>query len=218
MLDPAAKLMRGLTEALVLESLGREPKHGYALLKELEGVFGEPPNRNRIYPLLSRLEEEGYVEGLEEPDSSRGKTTYSLTEAGAERLEAYQRMPDGFRETLDRFWGAGGPAAGGGPADEGDGDEDDEPAADGEAGGPTSAAGDEAGAEAEVGGDGEGGGTGGHGGDDPGPPGDGDGSGGMDLRRNPETGEVEMVIRGTHWGEVRIELGDIRGGDGGDGD
>lgn len=224
MLDPAAKLMRGLTEALTLESLRREPKHGYAVMKELEEVFGESPNRNRIYPLLSRLEEEGYVEGLEDPDSSRGKTVYSLTEAGEARLAEYEAMPAPFRATLERFWGSGGPAPEpGGERADGD-EEEDEGGAGEEAGeepddeGPADEGGDEGAPETpgtdggggdEEGGSGDGGG--GSGGDpDEGGVGGGSEGGGMDLRRNPETGEVEMVIRGTHWGEVRIELGEIR--------
>lgn len=222
MKDPAAKLMRGLTEALVLESLRREPTHGYGLLKELEEVFGETPNRNRIYPLLGRLEEEGYVEGRADPDSSRGKTTYHLTDAGRDRLETYESMPPSFREALDRFWGAPDPASGGhgeGSVVDGDDVEGSQPDPEregregappgsreddgGEAGGPPGDGGETGGA----GGGGSGGGPGGDGGSDPGEP------GGMDLRRNPETGEVEMVIRGTHWGEVRIELGELRDDD-----
>lgn len=221
MKDPAAKLMRGLTEALVLASLRQEPKHGYALLKELEEVFGEAPNRNRIYPLLSRLEDEGYVEGRTDPDSSRGKTTYELTDAGRDRLAEYESMPPSFREALGRFWGAAEAAgtAGGeaGPRedepDEAEGDGAPEEAGEGAPEGETR---EETAREAGGGEpDGEGapgGGRGGGGGRGSGPSGEGDG-GGMDLRRNPETGEVEMVIRGTHWGEVRIELGDIRDDD-----
>lgn len=202
MLDPASRLMRGLTEALVLESLHREPKHGYGLMKELEETFGEAPNRNRIYPLLSRLEEEGYIEGAEDPESSRGKTTYTLTDDGEDRLAEYEATPEGFREALERLWGpvdlASPPAETG--SDDGDGegeeppeggdggDEEDDGAdggeGDGEAGGPPPLGGLEAAA--------------------------GDGPEGLDLRRNPETGNLELVIRGTPWGPIRLDLG---GGD-----
>lgn len=52
------------------------------------------------------------------------------------------------------------------------------------------------------------------GGDADGGASDGNGSGSessrrrMDLRRSDETGEVELVIRETPWGEVRVDLGD----------
>lgn len=237
MKDPAAKLMRGLTEALALESLRREPKHGYALLKELEQVFGETPNRNRIYPLLSRLEEQGYIEGSEDPDSSRGKRTYRLTDAGRERLDEYEAMPPAFRETFERVWGAprqagdgedrrgeaaeepdaggeeegedpDGPGDGGDGEDLGDGDQtpNEAPAEAAEAGDDVDEPRDGGGPDEPDGGPpDEGGGDGGRDGGD----GAEDEGGGMDLRRNPETGKVEMVIRGTHWGEVRIELGEL---------
>ncbi len=125
MKDPAAKLMRGLVEAFVLDSLHREPKHGYALMKELEDLFGDEPNRNRIYPLLSRLEDAGYVQGREDPDSSRGKTVYHLTDDGEGRLLEYKRMPGSFRQGVHRFWTAveaTGEDAGG-EADDGSGAE-----------------------------------------------------------------------------------------------
>lgn len=42
--------------------------------------------------------------------------------------------------------------------------------------------------------------------------GDGSLGGRMDLRRNAETGEVEMVIHETPWGEVRVDLGEAPDG------
>jgi PadR family transcriptional regulator PadR len=98
-----SKLLRGLLEVFLLESLEREPKHGYAILKELADSFGVEPNRNRLYPLLGKFVRDGWVR--EVTDANAGRTIYSLTDEGRAQLVAYRRLPRGFRQTLGRVWG-----------------------------------------------------------------------------------------------------------------
>lgn len=107
MSDSGAKVVRGLLEALLLQSLSRGPRHGYALLKEIEQLAGETPNRNKIYPLLARLEAQGLVarETVDEA-GGRAKTTYSLTEAGREEIERMRRLPEPLRAALGELWPA----------------------------------------------------------------------------------------------------------------
>ncbi len=100
--EAGSKLLRGLLEVFVLESLEREPKHGYAMLKDMADAFGVEPNRNRIYPLLGRLVKEGWVR--EVTDADAGRTVYALTDAGSEALQDYRRLPHEFRHALDRVW------------------------------------------------------------------------------------------------------------------
>ncbi|HVL48324.1 MAG TPA: PadR family transcriptional regulator [Candidatus Thermoplasmatota archaeon] len=109
MAEVGPKVMRGLLEAFVLDSLSSAPKHGYALLKEMEEIFGEEPNRNRIYPLLQRLESEGLVRAVEDPEDTRGRTRYEITELGVEALGEYRRMPRPFRDALGRLWSVAPP-------------------------------------------------------------------------------------------------------------
>ena len=89
----------------ILEAVAREPKHGYALIRELEGVFGEPPNRNQVYPLLNRLEKEGYLRA--DRSEGRGKTRYQLTGKGLELLKGYRLRTPAFRERARGLWGEG---------------------------------------------------------------------------------------------------------------
>jgi DNA-binding PadR family transcriptional regulator len=96
--------MRGLLEALILDTIAREPKHGYALLRELEQVFGAPPNRNQVYPMLNRLEREGYLRA--DRAEGRGKTRYHLTGQGLELLKDYRVRPALFAKRVQALWGA----------------------------------------------------------------------------------------------------------------
>ena len=61
MADAGAKVLRGLLDVFILEALEREPKHGYALLREMATAFGTEPNRNRLYPLLGRMVQDGLI-------------------------------------------------------------------------------------------------------------------------------------------------------------
>ncbi|MEO9180088.1 MAG: PadR family transcriptional regulator [Acidimicrobiales bacterium] len=73
---------------LVLTSLTGGPKHGYAIIKDIEGMTGTVFGPGTLYGVLVRLEEEGFVEPLESDDRRR---PYRLTGLGAkvlrERLE-----------------------------------------------------------------------------------------------------------------------------------
>src|ERR1700722_13197939 len=74
---------------LVLTSLSGGPKHGYAVIKDIEAMSGVSYGPGTLYAVLARLEEEGLVEALPSDDHRR---PYRLTGSGAkvlrERLEA----------------------------------------------------------------------------------------------------------------------------------
>jgi DNA-binding PadR family transcriptional regulator len=70
---------------LILTSLASGPKHGYALLLDIEGFAGVRLGPGTLYGAISRLEERGLIE----PVASEGrKRPYRLTAEGAQVLEA----------------------------------------------------------------------------------------------------------------------------------
>lgn len=109
MADAGAKVLRGLLDVFILESLEREPKHGYALMRELAEAFGTEPNRNRLYPLLGRMVRDGHIVERSEPTGAR--TLYQLTDAGRAALDDYRRLPPAFHQRLARVWTALPPRA-----------------------------------------------------------------------------------------------------------
>lgn len=102
MADAGAKVLRGLLDVFLLESLERSPKHGYALLREMADAFGTEPNRNRLYPLLGRMVRDGLI--AERSDPTGGRTLYALTDEGAAALAQYRALPKQFHERLARVW------------------------------------------------------------------------------------------------------------------
>ena len=68
---------------LVLTSLAGSPKHGYALIKDIEEFAGVSLGPGALYGAITRLEERGLIEALESEDRRR---PYRITGAGAAAL------------------------------------------------------------------------------------------------------------------------------------
>jgi DNA-binding PadR family transcriptional regulator len=71
---------------LILASLAGGPKHGYALIKDVEELAGVRLGPGTLYGALSRLEERGLVEALAREDRRR---PYRMTSDGAVALRTY---------------------------------------------------------------------------------------------------------------------------------
>ncbi len=65
---------------LILVSLSDGPKHGYAIMTDVEEATGRPLGPGTLYAALGRLEERGLIRALEKVDRRR---PYELTAAGA---------------------------------------------------------------------------------------------------------------------------------------
>ena len=68
---------------LILVSLSDGPKHGYAIMQDVEAGSGRPMGAGTLYAALARLEDEGFVEPLAPVDRRR---PYRLTAVGASNL------------------------------------------------------------------------------------------------------------------------------------
>jgi DNA-binding PadR family transcriptional regulator len=69
---------------LILVSLSDGPKHGYAIMTDVEAGTGRPLGPGTLYAALARLEERGLIEALAPVDRRR---PYRLTAIGATVLE-----------------------------------------------------------------------------------------------------------------------------------
>src|SRR4051795_12743879 len=79
-----------------LALLAERPAHGYELKVGLERRFGAglpPLNAGQVYTTLARLERDGLVIGGDEPEDSRQKRTYRLTDRGRLALEQWGAAP-----------------------------------------------------------------------------------------------------------------------------
>lgn len=77
---------RAITEPvfLILTSLADQPRHGYALLHDIQQMSDERVmlSTGTLYGALRRLLEDGLIERFQQEDTSRDKQAYKLTPEG----------------------------------------------------------------------------------------------------------------------------------------
>jgi DNA-binding PadR family transcriptional regulator len=74
---------------LILLSLAERPRHGYALMKDIE-ILSDGRVRmstGTLYGALRRLLEDQWIQRFEQADTSREKQAYRLTAAGRKQLQ-----------------------------------------------------------------------------------------------------------------------------------
>ena len=110
MLDPPKPpnaLLHGALDALILNTLARGPRHGYAIARFIEDTTGEAVlvEEGSLYPALYRMERRGWIEaewGMSE--LGRRAKLYSLTATGRARLAAelatWRRFSSGVSKVL----------------------------------------------------------------------------------------------------------------------
>ncbi len=80
----------------ILVSLSSGPKHGYAIMTDVEEISGSPLGPGTLYAALARLERRGLIEALEADDRRR---PYRLTSLGVDTLRARLEHLEGFART-----------------------------------------------------------------------------------------------------------------------
>ena len=81
-----------LSEAvlLILTSLCDQPRHGYALLKDIEALSDGRVRMSTgtLFGAIRRLVESGWIEPVKLDDTSRDKQGYRLTPTGRQQLHS----------------------------------------------------------------------------------------------------------------------------------
>ena len=102
------ELKRGSAELLILSLLDARPRHGYDLSKLIETRSGGQLkfHIDSLYPLLYRLEERGWINGVwvEKPDERR-RRYYKVTAEGRRVLAAQRKMWAAFVKAVSRVIG-----------------------------------------------------------------------------------------------------------------
>jgi DNA-binding PadR family transcriptional regulator len=86
MSEPLGEIGRFAEPSLfILASLSDGPKHGYAIMTDVEAISGQRMGPGTLYAALARLEKRGLIESLAPEDRRR---PYRLTAQGAGILQA----------------------------------------------------------------------------------------------------------------------------------
>jgi transcriptional regulator len=107
-IDPDAEWKKGSAELLVLSLLEAQPRHGYDISKLIE-VRSEGAvtfHVTSLYPLLHRLENQGWIEGKwVEKAEQRRRRYYRLTPEGRRVLRAKHPRWKNFVAATGRITG-----------------------------------------------------------------------------------------------------------------
>ena len=99
------QLMKGILEGCVLSIIARGETYGYEILAAFEQYGFEELGEGTLYPILTRLDKNGYV-SCRKAKSPLGpiRKYYSITEAGKKRLDyftdSYERVTKKANEIL----------------------------------------------------------------------------------------------------------------------
>jgi len=83
-------LIQGTLDLLILTTLSREPKHGWAIAKNIEQVSDDvlQVTQGALYPALHRLEQQGWIRAKwQKTETGREAKFYELTRSGRGQLE-----------------------------------------------------------------------------------------------------------------------------------
>ena len=88
--------------ALLLHLIEQRPDHGYGLMQRIAELCGDlvAVNTNKIYPLLRRLEDRGFVTASWEHSSKRSRRIYAITALGEERLKRIKALMLPYLESI----------------------------------------------------------------------------------------------------------------------
>ena len=98
-----SQMRRGAIEYCVIALLRGEERYGFDLVRELAGIDGLVTTEGTIYPLLSRLRNEGLVETTwRESQQGPPRRYYRATPEGLLALETFVEQWAKFRDSVDQ--------------------------------------------------------------------------------------------------------------------
>src|SRR5215468_117117 len=105
--QPAAEILQGTLDMLILKICALEPLHGYGIVQRLHQISKESLNirQGSLYPALYRLERKKWLKASwRTTEGGRDAKYYSLTKTGREQLdreqESWQRLCDAIALVL----------------------------------------------------------------------------------------------------------------------
>ena len=90
-----------MMDACVLAALEKGDTYGYRITQELAGGVGA--SESTLYPVLRRLQKDGYLKTYDVAISGRNRRYYQLTEHGRKVLAAYRAEWVEYKRRIDEI-------------------------------------------------------------------------------------------------------------------
>jgi len=87
----AKKIVKGMLDHVILEACEEKPCHGYELIKLVRKKYHVYFGPSTMYPMLNKLEDEGFLKSSWNFSGARPQKQYSLTAKGYAELTLQRR-------------------------------------------------------------------------------------------------------------------------------
>lgn len=88
-----------LLDAIVLSVVSKEGTYGYKITQDVRTVV--EVSESTLYPVLRRLQKEGYLETYDMEFQGRNRRYYKITDSGKNLLETYKLEWNEYRKGID---------------------------------------------------------------------------------------------------------------------
>ena len=90
-----------LLDACVLAVLSKEDTYGYILTQTMKNVTDI--SESTLYPVLRRLQKDGYLTTYDESFQGRNRRYYTITESGLKKYESYKEQWIDYKNRVDQL-------------------------------------------------------------------------------------------------------------------
>jgi PadR family transcriptional regulator PadR len=98
----SSQLLKGVLDMCLLALIDQEPSYGYEMVAKLQGNGLHLVSEGSIYPLLSRLQKQGFIEGyFVESSGGPPRKYYRIAEKGREQLADWRTEWSGLSAAVE---------------------------------------------------------------------------------------------------------------------
>lgn len=88
-------------DLLILSITAKEDSYGYQLSQKIKKVSNTKDST--LYPVLKRLQEQGFLTVYDQPFQGRNRRYYRITEAGRQRYRSLTEEWHAYKEAVDQI-------------------------------------------------------------------------------------------------------------------
>lgn len=104
----SSQLLHGVLDMCLLSLIEEEASYGYEMVNKLRDRGLDLASEGSIYPLLSRLQKQGIIEGyLVQSPAGPARKYYRMSDMGREILDQWRREWRQFRTSVDAVLSGG---------------------------------------------------------------------------------------------------------------
>lgn len=106
--DHTSQLLHGVLDMCLMSVISEEESYGYEMVRKLRERGLQLASEGSIYPLLSRLQKQGLIEGyLVQSSEGPARKYYRMSKLGTETLAEWMENWSGFRDSVDAVLSGG---------------------------------------------------------------------------------------------------------------